>query len=65
MTSGKRPQTSDAQDIGDRARTCLLARRPQSSSGIYWRLTSLEGTEDFGLDFSVHTSVSAGARSPA
>lgn len=57
MVAGKLPQTSDAQDIGERARVCLFARRPQSSTGIFWRLVSLEGTEDYGLDFQVHPAI--------
>ena len=57
MAAGKLPQTNAAQDIGERARICLTARRPQSSSGLFWRLISLEGTDDFGLDFQVHTVV--------
>lgn len=57
MAAGKLPQTSDSQDIGERARICLTARRPHASKGISWRLISLEGTDDFGLDFQVHTAV--------
>lgn len=57
MAAGKLPQTNNAQDIGERARICLTARRPQSSKGIFWRLISLEGTDDFGLDFQVHTVI--------
>jgi tetratricopeptide (TPR) repeat protein len=57
VAAGKLPQTNNAQDIGERARICLTARRPQSSKGVFWRLISLEGTDDFGLDFQVHTVI--------
>lgn len=42
------PQESEAQAIGQRAEVCLTARRP-----LAWRVRSLEGTDDAGLDFQV------------
>ncbi|WP_322007604.1 DUF4365 domain-containing protein [Paraburkholderia tropica] len=42
------PQESDAQRIGQRADKCFVANRPDC-----WRVHSLEGTDDAGLDFQV------------
>ncbi|MEM5345798.1 DUF4365 domain-containing protein [Paraburkholderia azotifigens] len=42
------PQESEAQRIGQRADKCFGANRPDA-----WRVHSLEGTDDAGLDFQV------------
>ncbi|MFM0526924.1 DUF4365 domain-containing protein [Paraburkholderia strydomiana] len=42
------PQESQAQRIGQRADKCFGANRPDA-----WRVHSLEGTDDAGLDFQV------------
>lgn len=42
------PQESEAQRIGQRADKCFVANRPDA-----WRVHSLEGTDDAGLDFQV------------
>jgi hypothetical protein len=42
------PQESKAQEIGHKAQLALGAAQP-----LYWRLHSLEGTDDVGLDFQV------------
>lgn len=46
------PQTGDAQEIGQDAADCLAASKPRA-----WRLTSLGGTEDYGLDYQVQLVV--------
>lgn len=48
---GPLPQTGDAQDIGADAARCFTARIPRN-----WRPHSLEGTDDYGLDFQIQTT---------
>lgn len=48
---GPLPQTGDAQDIGADAARCFVARIPRN-----WRPHSLEGTDDYGLDFQIQTT---------
>lgn len=50
---GPLPQTGDAQDIGADAARCFGARIPRN-----WRPHSLEGTDDYGLDFQIQTTPS-------
>ncbi|MBB5417073.1 DUF4365 domain-containing protein [Paraburkholderia atlantica] len=44
----KLPLESEAQRIGQRAEKCFAANRPDS-----WRVHSLEGTDDAGLDYQI------------
>lgn len=48
---GPLPQTGDQQDIGADADRCFRARIPNN-----WRPHSLDGTDDFGLDYQVQTT---------
>lgn len=48
---GPLPQTGDAQEIGADAARCFGARIPRN-----WRPHSLEGTDDYGLDFQIQTT---------
>lgn len=49
--AGPLPQTGDQQDIDDAAGRCFKARCPRD-----WRVRSLEGPDDYGLDFNVQTT---------
>ncbi len=42
------PQTGDSQEIGQDAADCLNANRPRS-----WKLTQLDGDNDYGFDYQV------------
>lgn len=46
------PQTGDSQEIGQDALDCLHANRPRD-----WKLTTLDGDNDFGFDLQVQISV--------
>lgn len=48
---GPLPQSGDQQDIGADAEGCLNARKPAN-----WKLQSLAGTDDYGLDYQVQTT---------
>lgn len=49
--AGPLPQTGDQHDINDAADRCFRARCPKD-----WRVHSLEGTDDYGLDFNIQTT---------
>ena len=54
--NGQLPTSSDAQNIGARADKCFIARCPET-----WRPKSVEGTDDFGIDYQVQTLVNSQA----
>ena len=49
--AGPLPQTGDQHDINSDADRCFRARCPRD-----WRVHSLEGTDDYGLDFNIQTT---------
>lgn len=49
--AGPLPQTGDQHDINADADRCFRARCPRD-----WRVHSLEGTDDYGLDFNIQTT---------
>lgn len=49
--AGPLPQTGDQHDINADADRCFRARSPRN-----WRAHSLEGTDDYGLDYQVQTT---------
>ena len=48
---GPLPKTGDQDDINADADRCFRARCPKN-----WRVHSLEGTDDYGLDFNIQTT---------
>ncbi|MER1969161.1 DUF4365 domain-containing protein [Castellaniella sp. GW247-6E4] len=48
---GPLPQTGNQQDIGADAERCFRARMPRN-----WRPHSLDGDDDYGLDYQVQTT---------